>query len=76
LLTKDEARRIEYREAAGVDAKGLIGVRQLARGQINRVFKLIPANFAGLYVPHTIIGEMLEPFRCDDIRTAVRTLIE
>src|SRR6516164_4591561 len=51
-------------------------VRYLTPGQVNRVLKPIPAGIVRPAMPNTIIRQMLRPFRGNDIRTALRTLID
>ena len=48
-------------------------VRQLTR-QVNRV--LLSASLAGPHVPNAIVQQMLRPLRCNDIRPALRTLVD
>jgi hypothetical protein len=43
------------------------------RGQVDRILELIAAVFAGPYVSHTAVGQMLRPLCGYDIRTALRT---
>jgi len=76
LLTKDEARRIapNIAKLPGVASEDLVGVYQLTR-QVNRVFEPISAGVARPRMPNAIIGQMLRPFRGNDIRLALRTLV-
>ena len=66
------ADRGEYRQAARTAAQGviLVGVRRLAR-QVNRIFKLIFARLARPDVANTIVRQMLNPFRRDDLRVTL-----
>ncbi len=75
LLTRDEAAadRGEHRQAAGATSKEP-NQRPPIR-QADRVLEPISTGLAGPDVPNTIIGQMLGPFRRNDIRTALRALI-
>ena len=53
----------------------LAGIRQLGR-EVNCILELISTGLASPYVPNTIIRQMLRPFRRNDIRTTLRTLID
>ena len=55
--------------------KGLVGVRQLWRRQVDRVFIPISAGVADPNVSGAVIGEMFRPFRGNHLPTALRTLI-
>ena len=54
----------------------MVCIRRLMRGEANRILKLISAGRAGPHVPNAMLGEVRRPFRCDDIRTTVRTRID
>src|SRR5215470_2793376 len=44
--------------------------------QVDRILVAIPAGVARPHMPDAIIRQMLGPFRGNDIRTALRTLID
>lgn len=53
----------------------LVGIRQLTR-EVNSILETISAGLASPHVPNAIIRKMLRPFRCNDIRMTLRTLID
>ncbi len=56
-------------------AEDLLGIYQLTRRPIDRIFKLVPAGLARPHVTNAVIGKMLRPLGCDQNRAALRALI-
>jgi len=67
----------EYRQAAGATPQRLKRrVRRLSRRQVDRILELISAGIAGPHIADTTLRHVLGPLRGNDIRTALRTLID
>ena len=58
------------------DAKIWGCIRRLMCGKADRILKLISAGRAGPDVPNAMLGKVRRPFRCNHIRTTVRTRID
>ena len=68
--------RQQYRQAAGAIAQRLKrSVCPLSRRQVDRILELIPAGVAGPHIADATLRQVLGPFRGNDIRTALRTLV-
>jgi hypothetical protein len=65
----------KIKRSTGATRQRLAGIRQLRR-EVDRILELISTGLASPYVPNTIIRQMLRPFRRNDIRTTLRTLID
>ena len=62
-------------EVAVAAAEDLLGINQLTRTPIDRVFKLVSAGLTRPHVSNAVIGKMLRPLGCDQNRTTLRALI-